>query len=101
MTDQDWQSGFGRSLGMFLNGSAIPTPDAHGERIEDASFYLLFNAHYEPLQFTLPTCPWGDRWVKAIDTNEPVPDLRGQKELHAGEHIELVAYSTVVLRRVD
>ena len=101
MTDQDWQSGFARSVGVFLNGQAIPTPDGRGEPIMDDSFYLLFNAHYEALQFKLPTCPWGDRWVKVIDTNEPVPDLREQEELRAGEAVPVEAHSVVILRRAD
>ncbi len=101
MTDQDWQSSFARSLGVFLNGKAIPTPDERGEPMVDDSFYLLFNAHYEAIRFTLPTCLWGERWQKVIDTNEPVPDLRQPKEWHAGESIEVHAYSMAVLRRVE
>ena len=101
MTDEDWQSGFARSLGVFLNGRGIPTPDGRGEPIIGDSFYILFNAHHESLHFKLPTCPWGDRWVKAIDTNEPVPDLREQHEHHAGEEIGVQAHSVIVLRRID
>jgi len=101
MTDQDWQTGFARTLGVYLNGKAIPTPDAHGDPIVDDSFYILFNAHYEPLSFTLPTCGWGDRWVKAIDTDKPIPDLREQYQHHAGEAVELAAHSMVVLRQAD
>ncbi len=100
MTDQDWQSGFARSLGMFLNGRAIPTPDDRGDPIADDSFYILFNAHYQGIQFKLPLSPWGDRWMKVIDTNEAVPDLRERKELHAGEEVPVLAYSMMVLRRV-
>ena len=53
------------------------------------------------MPFRLPTCPWGDRWVKAIDTNKPVPDLRQPHQLRAGEEVRLEAHSMVVLRRVD
>ena len=101
MTDQDWQSGFARSLGVFLNGEAIPTPDGRGEPIVDDSFYLLYNANYEKIVFKLPTCPWGDRWMKVIDTNDPIPDLRDHTVLKAGEEIPVEAHSMVVLRRVD
>jgi isoamylase len=101
MSDQDWQSGFSRSVGVFLNGQAIPTPDGRGEQIIDDSFYLLFNAHYEAIQFRLPTGPWGDRWVKALDTNDPIPDLREKGEIHAGQELSVQAYSVVVLRRLD
>jgi len=101
MTDDDWQAGYARTVGVFLNGKAIPTPDHRGEPIVDDSFYLLFNAHFEPLRFKLPTCPWGDRWEKVIDTNEPVPDLRSPREWNAGEEIEVQSHSVQVLRRVD
>jgi isoamylase len=101
MSDDDWQSGFARSLGVFLNGKAIPTPDSRGEPIVDDSFYILFNGHYEPLPFQLPNCPWGDAWMKVIDTNEPVPDLRERRQMRAGEELQLQAHSMVVLRRID
>jgi isoamylase len=101
MTQEDWNNGFARTIGVFLNGDAIPSPDSRGERIIDDSFYLLFNAHHEQMEFTLPTCPWGDRWVKVIDTNEPVPELRNQQEFRAGEKLGVQAYSMVVLRRVE
>ena len=45
MTDEDWEAGFARSIGVFLNGDAIPDPGPRGERIVDDSFYVLFNAH--------------------------------------------------------
>ncbi len=101
MSDQDWQSGFSRSIGVFLNGEAIPTPDGRGEQIIDASFYLLFNAHYESIQFRLPTGLWGNRWVKVLDTNDPIPDLRERGEIHAGQELSVQAYSVAVLRRLD
>ena len=101
MSDEAWQTGYARTLGVFLNGRAIPTPDHRGEPIFDDSFYILFNAHYEPMEFTLPTCPWGDRWEKVIDTAEPVPDLRSHREWNAGDVLELAAYSLAVLMRID
>ena len=39
---------------VFLNGDAIPEPDALGRRISDDHFLLLFNAHSEPIAFQLP-----------------------------------------------
>jgi isoamylase len=99
MTDQDWNASFARTVGVFLNGKAIPTPDHRGEPIVDDSFYLLFNANHEAMDFKLPTCPWGDAWERVIDTNEPVPDLRQHRVWNAGESVKVQAYSVVVLRR--
>jgi len=100
MTGEDWQAPFGRTLGVFLNG-AITTTDDRGEPVTDDSFYILFNAHFEPMTFKLPTGDWGDRWVPAIDTDQPVPDLRQQAELVAGEELQMQPYSMMVLRRID
>ncbi len=99
MTDPDWQSGFARTVGVFLNGNAIPTPDGRGEPIVDDSFYLLFNAHYETIKFKLPASSWGERWVKVIDTTEPVPDFRERGVLQAGQEIDLADHSVMVLKR--
>jgi isoamylase len=101
MTDADWQTGYARTVGVFLNGRAIPTPDHRGETIVDDSFYILFSAHHEPMEFKLPTCPWGDRWEIVVDTNQPVPDLREHKDFKAGEEVLVKDHAIVVLRRVE
>ena len=44
MTDDDWENGYARAVGVFLNGDAIPTTDAYGGRIVDDSFFVMFNA---------------------------------------------------------
>jgi glycogen operon protein len=100
MTDDDWQNAFTRSIGVFLSGQGIPAPDERGQPIVDDSFLILFNAHYEPMPFRLPTGPWGDRWESVIDTSDPVPDLRAHGELLAGQEVVVEAYAMVVLRRV-
>ena len=70
MSEDDWQAGFAKSLGVFLNGRAIPSPNERGERIYDESFYVMFNAGHEPLEFTLPEEKWGTRWRVMINTCE-------------------------------
>ncbi|HEV8432629.1 MAG TPA: glycogen debranching protein GlgX [Thermoanaerobaculia bacterium] len=100
MTDSDWQNGFARSLGVFLNGDAIPTPDRRGDPIVDDSFYLLFNAWHEPIDFRLPDHGWGDRWTKVMDTNDPVPDLRDRPEVRAGENMTVQGYAMLILKRI-
>jgi glycogen operon protein len=105
MGDQDWTTGFAKSLGVFLNGRAIPTLDERGRRIFDDSFLLLFNAHHEALEFTLPGrrfgARWlGQRWITVLDTREPLPDERPENTFEALGKMPLVARSLVLLRRV-
>ncbi len=98
MSEQDWAVGAARSMMVFLNGAALPH-DAHGRRVTDDSFLLLFNANDEPLTFTLADQQWGTRWSKVIDTAEPLLGL-STEEYPASASLSLVSRSLVVLRRL-
>jgi glycogen operon protein len=74
MTMRDWQQMPGRTLGVFLNGSEIPSRTAHGEEIVDDSFLLLLNAHFHPVTFTLPTRRFGARWEVELATGDGAPE---------------------------
>jgi glycogen operon protein len=100
MSEEDWESGFAKSVSVFLNGEGIREPDARGERILDDSFFLLFNGHHEPMEFTLPDLGAGDRWEIAIDTAAPMLDEAESRAAKTGEPIEVDARSVLVLQRV-
>ncbi|HEY8548432.1 MAG TPA: glycogen debranching protein GlgX [Vicinamibacterales bacterium] len=68
MSEEEWAAGFAKSVGVFLNGRAIPSRGARGDRIVDDSFYIIFNAHHEPLEFTMPGPAWGRRCELVLDT---------------------------------
>jgi glycogen operon protein len=70
MSDDDWDSGFGKSVAVYLNGQGIPDRDARGQRITDDSFILCFNAHHEPIEFTMPPEEFGTFWLPVIDTSD-------------------------------
>ena len=70
MTKSDWESGE-RTVGMFLNGEEIASPDEKGQRILDESFLLLFNAHHEDVTFTLPNRRFGERWALVLAHHRP------------------------------
>ena len=97
MTEEDWDSGFGKSLGVFLNGNGINEVGDRGEHIEDDSFYLCFNAHYEPLDFVTPSNGNGDVWEVALDTAAP-DGLRG-RTCEGGLPMTVRGRSLLVLRR--
>jgi isoamylase len=67
MTDEDWDVGYARSLGMFLNGSGIPGHDEHGRPVTDDSFILLFNAHGGSVRWTIPA-EYAGTWRLILDT---------------------------------
>ena len=98
MSDEHWQSGFAKSLAVFLNGKGIAGRDQSGEQIVDDSFYVIFNAHYEPLAFRLPSAEWGKCWRSLVDTREAV--IREKEDcLAAGSELTVEARSLAVLRR--
>jgi glycogen operon protein len=68
MTDQDWESGFGRTITVFLNGTAIPDLDARGERVVDDSFLLCFNAHDDDITMTIHDGGYGEEWAIVLDS---------------------------------
>ena len=80
-------------------GEQITELDGQGNRVADDSFLLLFNAHSEPLTFTLPDREWGRRWAELIDSTEPAPTEAGPV-LTAGGSTELGPRSVLALRRV-
>jgi len=68
MSDKDWDSGFGKSVAVYLNGLGIPGTDARGRHITDDSFMLCFNAYHQPIEFILPPDEFGLGWIPVLDT---------------------------------
>ena len=93
MSDEDWDSGFARSIAIFLNGDAIPDPDARGERVAGNSFLLLFNAHDEPVEFTLPA-ELASTWALELDTVSPATE---HSDAVTGSYL-VAAHSLALLR---
>ena len=87
---------------MFLNGEVIPTPDQYGRRIVDQSFYLIFNAHWEAVKFTLPAEEWGKTWHREIYTVEASPPAEGDgQDCAAGSELLVEARSLMVMSRAS
>ena len=100
MSDEDWGVGFAKSLGVFLNGDEIPEADAAGRRVLDQSFYLIFNAHWEPVEFVLPPEIWGQSWTRVLDTRNGDAPAEDNWQRAAGTKINIESRSLVVMRRV-
>ena len=103
MSEDDWRAGSAKSLGVFLNGRAIPTPNERGERVLDESFYIMFNAHQEALEFALPEAKWGTAWGMVLDTNEYAAHYMREDDIGGtfkpGERCLVQPWSLVLLRR--
>jgi isoamylase len=95
MEDENWNHDFARSLGVFLNGRGIHSVGPTGERILDDSFYVIFNAHHEKLDYKIPEKIYSNKWTKVLDTAEEECEPQTLTEL---ESICVQGRSVVVLQ---
>ncbi len=68
MSYEHWNTSFAKSLGVYLNGKGIHMQSPKGEPMVDDSFYVIFNAHHESLDYILPPAKYGSQWRKILDT---------------------------------
>ncbi|MBA3476365.1 MAG: glycogen debranching protein GlgX [Actinobacteria bacterium] len=99
MTQRNWRDDDALTLGVFLNGSEIPTQSQQGAPVIDDTFLILFNASQDSLVFTLPAVSFGRRWTHELSTAES--DLRSGAAVYPARGVVPVeGRSLVVLRRV-
>ncbi len=96
MTDESWDSGFVRSLGMLLAGDMIDETDERGQRIVGDTLLLLLNAHHEAVAFQLPPLAQGESWECVLDTASGILPKVPVPQTLAGYH--LAGRSLAVLR---
>ncbi len=99
MTPEDWDSGFGKGLTVFLNGEGIPEPNQRGEKVLDDSFLLCFNAHHETIEFQTPDGEYAKEWTVALDTAARTG--ASENVIEAGTPVKVAARSLLVLRKTD
>jgi isoamylase len=95
MARRDWAAP-GGPVGIFLNGDAIRSVTPKGEPVHDDSLLLLFNAHYEPVQFVLPPRRFGSQWQLELSTADPDAS---SPTVGAREVVPIEARSVLVLSR--
>jgi isoamylase len=96
MQDYNWEHDFAKSLGVYLNGMRIRCVDYEGHKISDDSFYIIFNAHEQPLDYVLPSDECGSGWYKTIDTSDGFIGL-DKEYFQPGSSIRVQARSILVL----
>jgi isoamylase len=95
MSDEAWDAGDIRCLGMRLAGDRVDDVDERGEPIVGETLLILFNAHWEPIPFTLPPHQPERNWECLVDTFEP----DGEQTFHeGGEAYHLRERSMAVFR---
>ena len=103
MSDDDWDSGYAKSVGVFMNGQSIQATDPYGGRVVDDTFLVLFNASEFDLDWALPDDRWGTWWVVDLDSADPHVGTPDRPTLYgrAGDPIIVTSRSLQVLRRTE
>jgi len=101
MDDADWEVGFARSIGVFLNGDSLQDPGVQGERVVDETFFVIFNAHAGFVDFRLPHEPYANRWRAILDTWDDAPRRPPGRRYAGGARARVRGRSIMLLRRED
>jgi isoamylase len=89
MSSEDWGASYARAITMALSGDT--GDDAH----PDDPFLLMFNAWWEPINFTVPEALRDLGWQLEIDTAQP--DASG-RSIDASAAVPVTERSLVMLR---
>ena len=95
MSEEHWNTDFAKSLAIFLNGRGLHAVGSKGQNIMDDSFYLIFNAHHEPLDFKLPPAKYGKTWDLVLDTSKAVSE---EKKIDANTELTAEGRSIIILK---
>jgi len=102
MTDEDWNTAFGKSVAVYLNGQGIPDLDERGQRVVDDSFVLCFNAHHDAIEFTLPPEQFGSGWQLVLDTASGLATVEAETTpLQVGATVTVEGRALTVFRTVS
>ena len=99
MTDEEWDAGWNRALGVMFAGDALGEVDRNGDLVMDDTLLLLLNAHTDAVEFRLPPHETG-KWEVLVDSASPDGIETG--DVHeAGSTVALPDRSLMLLRAVN
>ncbi|MBV9743909.1 MAG: hypothetical protein JO099_09110 [Acidobacteriia bacterium] len=96
MTEEEWNAGWVRCIGVKLSGRTLDDVNGVGEPIYDDSYLIAFNPHHEPIKFYMPRAE-GVAWKVLIDAD---PRRTDRPVIRSGEPYELTPHSSAVLQEL-
>jgi isoamylase len=71
MTEEEWNAGWIRALGLRLSGEVLDDVNNVGEPVRDDTFLILINSHHENVEFCLPQVSHHEiTWQLCFDTRD-------------------------------
>ncbi len=98
MTQEQWNTGWQRSLAVMLNGRTLAEADEMGEPIVDDTFLVMLNSYGEGVTYTLPQSPRNHGWKLVMNTNNLDDPFAGT--LLDGK-LDVAGRSVVILRELS
>ena len=95
MEPDDWDSGFGRAVGVYFDGHGIRERDSRGRQVVDRHMLIWFNAHDETVAFKVPTSEHCPAWEIIVDTTGTLPT---DEPLRADTTIDVPSRSLVAMQ---
>ena len=99
MTEDEWNAGWVRCLGVRLSGRTLHDVDRYGEPIRDDSFLFCLNPHHEHIDFYLPACASACRWEVVLDTRDA--SRAEPRSLNSKEPYDICDHSAVLFREAQ
>ena len=97
MSDDAWNAGYIKCLGIRLAGDVITDVNERGEPLIGDTILILLNAHHEPIPFKLPAARAEHSWLQLVDT---AAGANGATILEPGAEYPLQGRSLVMLRTI-
>ena len=98
MTQEQWNTGWMRSLAVMLNGKTLGEADEMGEPVIDNTLLVMLNSYAECVTYTLPQSPSNRRWKVLMNTHD-LDDPFGEKLIDGT--LDVAGRSVVVLRELS
>jgi isoamylase len=97
MTQEQWNTGWMRSLAVMLNGQTLGQLDPMGDPILDDTFLVMLNSFGDCVTYTLPHSPRNRGWKLLMNTHD-LEDPFGEKLLKGT--LDVSGRSVVILREL-
>jgi glycogen operon protein len=99
VSDEQWADPTMHALAVYLDGNDAPDEAADGSPLLDDDFFILVNAYWEAVPFTLPQVrDWPQTWFVELDSYDPAVSAAREFPRHTGDAVVARPRSLIVLR---
>jgi isoamylase len=99
MTNDEWNAGWVRCLGMQLSGKTLDQVNQFGQPITDDTFLLMLNPHHETIKFYMPKGADVKSWELVVDARQPSPGA--PRRVRSGYSYDLIPYTAALMRAIE